>query len=78
MTDLTRIFGDAGPLASAIAGFRPRDQQLEMAQRVATAIAGNGVLVTEAGTGTGKTFAYLVPAMLSGAKVIVSTGTRTL
>ncbi len=78
MTDLTRIFGDAGPLASAIAGFRPRDQQLEMAQRVASAIAGNGVLVTEAGTGTGKTFAYLVPAMLSGAKVIVSTGTRTL
>lgn len=78
MTDLTRIFGDAGPLASAIAGFRPRDQQLEMAQRVASAIAGNHVLVCEAGTGTGKTFAYIVPAMLSGAKVIVSTGTRTL
>lgn len=78
MTDLSRIFGEAGALASAIPGFRPRTQQLEMAQRVAQAIADNGVLVAEAGTGTGKTFAYLVPALLSGAKVIVSTGTRTL
>ena len=78
MTDLSRIFGEAGPLSLAIPGFRPRAQQLEMAQRVAQAIAENGVLVAEAGTGTGKTFAYLVPALLSGAKVIVSTGTKTL
>jgi ATP-dependent DNA helicase DinG len=49
-----------------------------MAQRIAAAIAGNLALVTEAGTGTGKTFAYLVPALLSGGKVIVSTGTKTL
>ena len=49
-----------------------------MAQRIAAAIAGNLALVTEAGTGTGKTFAYLAPALLSGGKVIVSTGTKTL
>ncbi len=78
MTDLSRIFGAAGPFAATIPGFRPRAQQLEMAQCVAQAIADNSVLVAEAGTGTGKTFAYLVPALLSGAKVIVSTGTKTL
>jgi ATP-dependent DNA helicase DinG len=73
-----RIFAPGGPLAAAVAGFRPRPQQLEMAQRIAAAIAGNRALVAEAGTGTGKTFAYLVPALLSGGKVIVSTGTKTL
>ena len=76
--DLDRIFGPQGPLADAVAGFRPRRQQREMAQRIAAAIADNRVLVAEAGTGTGKTFAYLVPALLSGGKVIVSTGTKTL
>lgn len=49
-----------------------------MAQRIAEAIKGNRVLVAEAGTGTGKTFAYLVPALLAGGKVIISTGTKTL
>src|SRR5271154_7162057 len=49
-----------------------------MARAVAEAIKGNSVLLAEAGTGTGKTFAYLVPALLSGGKVIVSTGTKTL
>lgn len=78
MTDLSSIFGEAGPLSVAIPGFRPRAQQLEMAQSVARTIAESGVLVAEAGTGTGKTFAYLVPALLSGAKIIVSTGTKTL
>jgi ATP-dependent DNA helicase DinG len=78
MSDLDRIFAPEGPLAAAVPGFRPRPQQLEMAQRIAAAIAGNLALVTEAGTGTGKTFAYLVPALLSGTKVIVSTGTKTL
>jgi ATP-dependent DNA helicase DinG len=53
-------------------------QQLELAERIAAAIADNQVLVAEAGTGTGKTYAYLVPALLSGGKVIVSTGTRNL
>ena len=76
--ELKRIFAPEGPLAVAVAGFRPRPQQLEMAQRIAKAIAGNLALVAEAGTGTGKTFAYLVPALLSGGKVIVSTGTKTL
>ena len=76
--EIERIFAPEGPLAAAVAGFRPRPQQLEMAQRIAKAIAGNLALVTEAGTGTGKTFAYLVPALLSGGKVIVSTGTKTL
>ena len=76
--EIKRIFAPEGPLAAAVPGFRPRPQQLEMAQRIAAAIAGNLALVTEAGTGTGKTFAYLVPALLSGGKVIVSTGTKTL
>jgi ATP-dependent DNA helicase DinG len=59
-------------------GFRYRAQQLEMAQAVARAIADRAPLIAEAGTGTGKTFAYLVPALLYGGKVIVSTGTKTL
>ena len=78
MHDLDRIFAPDGPLAAAVPAFRARPQQVEMAQRIAAAIAENRVLVTEAGTGTGKTFAYLVPALLSGGKVIVSTGTKTL
>ena len=78
MHEIERIFAPEGPLAAAVAGFRPRPQQLEMARRIAAAIAGNLALVAEAGTGTGKTFAYLVPALLSGGKVIVSTGTKTL
>jgi len=72
------VFAEDGVLARAIPGFRTRSQQLEMAREVAGAIADNAVLVAEAGTGTGKTFAYLAPALLSGAKVIVSTGTKTL
>jgi len=78
MDELQRIFSAEGPLARAIPGFRLRPQQIEMAQRIAATMAANGVLVAEAGTGTGKTFAYLVPALLSGGKVIVSTGTKTL
>jgi ATP-dependent DNA helicase DinG len=65
-------------LAAGIPGYRQRAQQLEMAERIAAALAANRVLVAEAGTGTGKTFAYLVPALLSGGKVIVSTGTKNL
>jgi ATP-dependent DNA helicase DinG len=78
VSDIPATFAPDGPLARAIAGFTPRTQQTEMAERVAQAIADRGVLVVEAGTGTGKTYAYLVPALLSGAKVIVSTGTKTL
>ena len=61
-----------------MSGFKLRPQQLEMAQAIHDAMARTGVLVAEAGTGTGKTFAYLVPALLAGGKVIVSTGTKTL
>jgi ATP-dependent DNA helicase DinG len=78
VSDIPATFAPNGPLARAIPGFTPRTQQTEMAERVAQAIADRSVLVVEAGTGTGKTYAYLVPALLSGAKVIVSTGTKTL
>jgi ATP-dependent DNA helicase DinG len=72
------LFSEEGPLARAVKDFRARPFQLEMAQAVAEAIDNNTVLVAEAGTGTGKTFAYLVPALTSGGKVIISTGTKTL
>jgi len=75
---LAAIFGEGGTLARELPGFHFRRQQLEMAQAVAHTIATRGQLVAEAGTGTGKTFAYLVPALLYGGKVIVSTGTKTL
>ena len=78
MHDLHDTFGPQGPLARTLAGFTPRRSQLAMADRVARAIENRAPLVIEAGTGTGKTFAYLVPALLSGKRVLVSTGTRTL
>ncbi len=78
MPKLSDVFSPDGLLATSIPGYRLRPQQLEMAERIAAAIAANKVLVAEAGTGTGKTFAYLVPALLSGGKVIVSTGTKNL
>ncbi|SDY69951.1 ATP-dependent DNA helicase [Nitrosomonas sp. Nm58] len=78
MSDLATIFSEDGLLAHTIPGYRARTQQLQMAQAIADTIAHHGVLVAEAGTGTGKTFAYLVPALLMGGKVILSTGTKTL
>lgn len=75
---VTAAFSPGGALSSTVEGFRHRVQQTEMAQKIAQAVQDNRVLVAEAGTGTGKTFAYLVPALLSGGKVIVSTGTKTL
>ena len=75
---LAAIFRDGGTLSHALPGFRFRPQQLAMAQAIAQAIDTRGQLVAEAGTGTGKTFAYLVPALMYGGKVIVSTGTKTL
>src|SRR5256885_5329960 len=78
MLDLEDIFGHGGPLEQALTGFKVRREQLLMAQRVAGALAARESLVVEAGTGTGKTFAYLVPALLCGARVLISTGTRTL
>src|SRR6266852_3434343 len=78
MQNLDSFFSSQSPLAQAVQKFRVRQGQLEMARAVADAIEGNSVLVAEAGTGTGKTFAYLVPALLSGGKVIISTGTKNL
>ncbi|WP_226470945.1 ATP-dependent DNA helicase [Dechloromonas denitrificans] len=78
MSSLPEIFSPDGPLAQGISGYRVRDQQVEMAERIAAAINSCSVFIAEAGTGTGKTFAYLVPALRSGGKVIVSTGTKTL
>ena len=78
MLDLEDIFGHGGPLHRALPDFKARHQQLRMAERVAAALEHRETLAVEAGTGTGKTFAYLVPALLSGARVLISTGTRTL
>jgi ATP-dependent DNA helicase DinG len=72
------LLGPDGPFASEIPNFTPRDCQQEMAEAVEEAIADAQILIAEAGTGTGKTFAYLVPALQSGKRVIVSTGTKTL
>jgi len=76
--DVADLLGAHGPFARGVPGFRPRDAQRRMARAVADAIAERRVLVCEAGTGIGKTFAYLVPALLSGRRVLVSTGTRHL
>ena len=76
--EIDQFFAADGTLASGIAGFRPRQSQTDMARAVAQAIATQDTLLAEAGTGTGKTFAYLVPALLWGGKVIVSTGTKNL
>ena len=77
-TEVARFFSEQSPLATEVSSFRPRAQQREMALAVADAIKNNAILVAEAGTGTGKTFAYLVPALLGGGKVIISTGTKNL
>ncbi|MBD0787076.1 ATP-dependent DNA helicase [Vibrio sp. Y2-5] len=75
---IQKTFSQQGALGKAIPGFQPRQAQIDMAQAVAKAIAGESQLVVEAGTGTGKTFAYLVPALLSGKKTIISTGSKNL
>jgi ATP-dependent DNA helicase DinG len=75
---LAEIFSPTGALANNIQNFRSRPQQIELAQAIADTIATNGQLIAEAGTGTGKTFSYLVPALLNGGKVIISTGTKNL
>ncbi len=77
-TDAAQRLGSDGPFASELPGFTVRSGQQALAAAVAHALEQRGELVAEAGTGTGKTFAYLVPALLSGLRVVVSTGTRTL
>ena len=73
-----RLLGPGGPLAKAFPGYEEREGQLAMADAVERALAGDRTLLCEAGTGTGKTLAYLVPAILSGKKVVVSTATKAL
>jgi ATP-dependent DNA helicase DinG len=72
------VFSADGVLSAAVAGFIPRDSQREFALAVFDTIVERGTLIAEAGTGTGKTFAYLVPALIAGGKVLVSTGTKAL
>lgn len=76
--DWKALIADDGPLAQAISGFQVRGQQQEMLCAVGDAITNHSAAVIEAGTGVGKTFAYLVPAIATGGRVIVSTGTKTL
>jgi len=75
---VARAFDSAGPLRAALDGFEPRPGQLRLAVAVAETFDHGGTLIAEAGTGTGKTLAYLLPAVLSGKRVLISTGTRTL
>jgi ATP-dependent DNA helicase DinG len=70
--------GQGGLLAHAVPGYEPRAVQLDMAHAVERALRDDGTLLVEAGTGTGKTLAYLVPALLSNKKIVISTGTKTL
>ena len=76
--DAAELLGPNGPLARQVPGFAPRLPQQQMAEAVVAALEEGDTLVVEAGTGTGKTYAYLIPALLSGARVIISTGTRHL
>jgi ATP-dependent DNA helicase DinG len=78
VTDLSEFFGENSPLKKLLPGFQPRAGQAWMAEAVAETIASLDKLVIEAGTGTGKTFAYLLPALQSGRKTIISTGTKAL
>ena len=77
-TQHSTLLGPGGAAAEVLPGYEARAGQLAMAERIADAIDGDERLLVEAGTGTGKTLAYLVPALLSGRKIVVSTGTKTL
>lgn len=78
MTSVAKAFAEDGLLAKIIPGFNPRKAQVDMASKVESVIQSQQTLIVEAGTGTGKTFAYLIPALQSGKKVVVSTGTKNL
>lgn len=75
---VARALDADGPLAHSVEGFAPREGQRAMANAVAQTLEQGGVLVVEAGTGIGKTFAYLLPALLSGGRVLLSTATKAL
>src|SRR5688572_31632460 len=76
--DMQQIFGPQGLLAQALSHYEERPQQVAMSQYIWEALHERQTLLVEAGTGTGKTLAYLIPAILSGLKVVVSTGTKNL
>ena len=78
INDLNSIFSHGGLLSKHLPKFSPRDAQLQMAQKIEEVLENKGILLCEAGTGTGKTYAYLVPAILSLKQVIISTGTKNL
>jgi ATP-dependent DNA helicase DinG len=78
LSQVAAVFAPDGPLARNIPDFEPRGGQQDMAAAVASVFNGGGVLLAEAGTGTGKTLAYLVPAVLSRQRVLISTGTKNL
>ncbi len=78
MPDAAEFFQRGGTLSGALPAFEHRPGQQKMSERVAGVLEDGGTLVVEAGTGTGKTLAYLVPALAPGRRVIVSTGTRNL
>ena len=78
LQDLDQVFANNGPLAASVDHYFLRTQQLALAQSIQQAVETPSILVAEAGTGTGKTWAYLVPLFLSGRKTLISTGTRTL
>ncbi len=73
-----RLFGPQGRLSTALPDFTPRASQIALARAITQAIYNQSILVAEAGTGTGKTYAYLAPSLLSGKKVLISTATKTL
>jgi ATP-dependent DNA helicase DinG len=78
VSESARVLDADGPLAGLLDGFAPRAEQIELARAVEQTVDGGGMLVAEAGTGIGKTLAYLVPALLSGRRTIISTGTKNL
>src|SRR5881409_3292820 len=75
---MEEFFGPSGRLAAALPGFEPRAGQAALAEAVSEALTGDEHLLAEAGTGTGKSLAYLVPALLSGKRVVVATATKAL
>lgn len=78
MNDVKTFFSDTGPLSTVLSGYKVREQQLDLSLAIEKSMHNNSALIAEAGTGTGKTFAYLVPALQTEQKVIISTGTKNL
>ena len=78
MQSASSLLGEDGPFCESVDGYQVRDNQIALCDAIDEALQNDGVLAAEAGTGIGKTYAYLVPALLSGKKVIISTGTRHL